>query len=62
MREIVQGLAKSMTMPPSQPGSLSEEQYADVTAYILSLNGMQPGDTPLSMDSEGYIDARGAVQ
>ncbi|AUH33563.1 glucose/sorbosone family PQQ-dependent dehydrogenase [Paracoccus tegillarcae] len=57
-KEAVELLTKSMTMPPSQAGTLSPEQYADVTAYILSMNGMQPGDEPLTMDSAGYVDAR----
>ena len=34
-------------MPPDRPGRLSDKTYADLTAYILSKNGVQPGATPL---------------
>jgi mono/diheme cytochrome c family protein len=40
------GFIKS-AMPPDRPGRLSDKTYADVTAYILSKNGVQPGATPL---------------
>jgi PQQ-dependent dehydrogenase (s-GDH family) len=40
----------SRTMPPAAPGSLGEETYADIVAYILELNGSAPGDTTLSPD------------
>jgi mono/diheme cytochrome c family protein len=31
------------TMPESDPGSLSAEEYADVVAYLMKLNGMPAG-------------------
>lgn len=34
-------------MPKNNPGSLTPEEYADVTAYILSLNGLPSGDDEL---------------
>ena len=37
-------------MPKNNPGSLSGEEYADVTAYILMLNGLPSGDTELPSD------------
>ena len=37
-------------MPPSRPGSLSDQQYADIVAYILSGNGVSPGDSELPAD------------
>ena len=39
------------TMPDDDPGALSEQQYLDVTAYILKLNGMPAGETPLVADT-----------
>lgn len=35
-------------MPLTAPGSLSQTQYHNVTAYILSKNGYQAGSAPLS--------------
>lgn len=39
------------TMPDSAPGSLSRDEYADVTAYMMKLNGVRAGTTPLPLDS-----------
>ena len=35
-------------MPKTSPGTLSEDEYVWVTAYILRLNGMPPGKMELS--------------
>jgi len=40
------------TMPPDRPGRLSDQNYADLAAYILSRNGIQPGATELPTDSD----------
>lgn len=40
----------SSAMPPDRPGRLSPQVYADLTAYILSVNGIQPGSTELPPD------------
>lgn len=40
-------LIMSSSMPESAPASLSDEQYADILAYILSLSRYPAGDTPL---------------
>jgi mono/diheme cytochrome c family protein len=37
----------SSTMPEDNPGSLKPEQYADVVAYFLKLNGYPVGKTEL---------------
>lgn len=39
------------TMPDDDPGTLSEQQYLDVTAYLLKVNGMPAGDSPLVADT-----------
>lgn len=35
------------TMPENAPGSLMDEQYVDVTAYILQMNGFEAGENEL---------------
>ncbi len=37
-------------MPPSRPASLPADTYADLVAYILEVNGVPAGDTPLPTD------------
>lgn len=39
------------TMPDGNPGTLTREQYLNAVAYILKLNGMPAGTTPLASDS-----------
>lgn len=36
------------SMPPGNPGGLSEQAYVDVTAFILDSNGARPGTQPLT--------------
>ncbi len=38
-------------MPKSNPGSLTTEQYTDITAFILSINGLPSGEQDLPADS-----------
>jgi mono/diheme cytochrome c family protein len=37
-------------MPKNEPGSLSEQEYVDVLAYVLKLNHMPSGRTDLPSD------------
>ena len=39
-------------MPQEAPASLSREQYADILAYILHMNGYPAGEKELSEQSE----------
>jgi mono/diheme cytochrome c family protein len=39
------------TMPDDDPGTLTEQQYIDVTAYLLKVNGMPAGDSALVADT-----------
>ncbi|MES2523123.1 MAG: cytochrome c [Gemmatimonadota bacterium] len=39
------------TMPDGAPGTMTREEYADVTAYLLKLNGMPAGATAMPGDS-----------
>lgn len=43
---------KSKTMPPAAPGSLKDEVYANIIAYILEVNGFQSGATSLPAGGE----------
>ncbi|MCU0633328.1 MAG: cytochrome c [Gemmatimonadaceae bacterium] len=40
----------STTMPQNEPGVLSPEEYADITAYVLWLNGFPAGTSELAAD------------
>jgi alcohol dehydrogenase (cytochrome c) len=39
------------TMPPAAPGSLSDQSVAQILAYLLQANGLQPSDKELSPDA-----------
>src|SRR6266404_6297933 len=49
----------SRQMPQDKPASLSQQQYLDVTAYILSRNGFAAGNAPLQMGSLGQVSLAG---
>ena len=49
-------------MPKSAPGSLSEDEYADVLAYVLKMNRMPPGQKELPPDSAAINRIRIAVK
>lgn len=49
------------TMPEDSPGSLRNQEYADVLAYILDLNGVPAGTTELSAEAEALRDIRVAA-
>ena len=48
----------STTMPDGDPGSLSLEDYANLLAYILSLNGYPAGEEPLPADVSALRNVR----
>ena len=41
------------TMPEDNPGSLADQEYADIIAYMLSVNRMPAGDDELPPDPRG---------
>ncbi|MEA3133714.1 MAG: hypothetical protein QOG17_1560 [Gammaproteobacteria bacterium] len=45
----------SRQMPQNNPASLSQAQYLDVTAYVLSRNGFPSGNTPLNVGSLSQV-------
>ena len=45
-------------MPKNEPGSLAIEEYADVLAYILRLNGMPAGADELPADANQMKSVR----
>ncbi len=42
-------------MPPGEEGSLSDEEYAAVSAYLMQENGVAPASAPLTLDSRGVL-------
>jgi mono/diheme cytochrome c family protein len=38
------------SMPPTDPGGLGAQAYADIYAYLLQSGGATPGDKPLPTD------------
>jgi PQQ-dependent dehydrogenase (s-GDH family) len=38
-------------MPPSRPGALPDQTYADIVAYVLKVNGFPPGTVELPADA-----------
>ena len=42
-------------MPPGQGGSLSDQSYVDLVAYLLESNGAVPGERTLTADAELMI-------
>jgi alcohol dehydrogenase (cytochrome c) len=49
----------SRQMPQNAPGTLSQQQYLDVTAYVLSRNGLPAGNSPLTMGSLSQVHLSG---
>jgi mono/diheme cytochrome c family protein len=48
----------SNTMPQDKPGSLSDDEYLGVVAYLLQRNHVPPGTVPLRADSAALKSAR----
>ena len=46
------------TMPDDDPGALTREQYADLLAYVFSLNKFPAGTTELARDAESLKQIR----
>ncbi|MDR0780786.1 MAG: PQQ-binding-like beta-propeller repeat protein [Pseudomonadales bacterium] len=51
----------SATMPGETPGSLSTQQYRDVTAYVLTLNGMIEAGTVLAANAFDTLTLRASA-
>lgn len=49
-------------MPPSRPHSLPDETYAAITAYILRVNGAEPGDQPLLTDPDALANQQIVIE
>ena len=49
------------TMPQDKPGSLSDQQYVDVIAYLLQRAHVPAGQTALKPDSAALRQVRIAV-
>jgi alcohol dehydrogenase (cytochrome c) len=53
--ELTQAIRSAM--PPTAPGSLSQETYLNITAFILAMNGAKAGINLLSLDNPATIAA-----
>jgi len=58
---MVYGFQGTSTMPNDNPGKLSRDQYADIVAYLLQLNGMPAGPRPLRPDPRQLEQIRIAI-
>ena len=47
-------------MPPADPGQMGGQAYADLEAYILQANGLEPGTTELTAAELGGSGAQSA--
>jgi alcohol dehydrogenase (cytochrome c) len=45
------------SMPAGAPGSLSEEEYTNITAYLLWANGAKPGATAFSKNTDVKVSS-----
>jgi len=45
-------------MPQNEPGSMSDEDYVRALAYLLRMNGMPAGSSPLVADSAALASIR----
>lgn len=48
--------AVRVEMPQNDPGSLSDEMYLNLTAFLLHANGAKTGTAPLTADSKVKIE------
>ena len=47
-RSVRELFDSAKAMPPANPGSLSNETYASIIAYVLQMNGYAAGETALT--------------
>ena len=50
VRDLYRDIVRNM--PEDDPGGLPDQEYVDIVAYILQLNGFVPGGTELPADEE----------
>lgn len=56
-RQLIETIRGSM--PPDRPGTLPEQTYVSIVAYILQTNGVAPGNQPLTAATDVAIAAGG---
>src|SRR5207237_2689991 len=44
-----------LTMPPTRPGALSQEEYVNIAAFVLQQNGAAAGAQPLTANIDAAI-------
>ncbi len=50
-----------LTMPPTRPGALSQDEYLNIVAFVLQSNGAPAGNQPLATTTAAADVAIGAV-
>jgi alcohol dehydrogenase (cytochrome c) len=55
VQQLIAYLGATMPMPPGVPGSLGEQTYINLTAFLLRANGAQPGEQMLAATSPAVI-------
>jgi S-disulfanyl-L-cysteine oxidoreductase SoxD len=45
------------TMPQDDPGSLADETYGELVAFVLERNGFAEGDAPLDVEDRDALEA-----
>jgi alcohol dehydrogenase (cytochrome c) len=53
--QLIAYLGLTMPMPPGVPGSLGEQTYVNLAAFLLRANGAAPGEAPLTVASTAVI-------
>ena len=53
VRQLLQFVRENM--PLTRPGSLDEQTYVALVAYLLSRSGAPAGETPLAPEAEGVV-------
>ena len=56
-QELIAFTQLTMPLPPGVPGSLSQQTYVDIVAFLLHANGAQPGNEALTASSPTVIGA-----
>jgi len=54
-QQLIEYTQLTMPLPPGIPGSLGEQSYVDIVAFLLQANGVQPGSEMLTATEQVFI-------
>ena len=54
-QQLIEYTQLTMPLPPGIPGSLGEQNYVDIVAFLLQANGVQPGSEMLTATEQVFI-------